>query len=68
VIDQVSTKTYDALKSAHLKDYQALYNRVRLNLGTPASSAGDITTNRVKSFNSNDDPSFVNFIINLVDT
>ena len=59
VIDQVSTKTYDALKSAHLKDYQALYNRVRLNLGTPASSAGDITTNRVKSFNSNDDPSFV---------
>lgn len=59
VIDLAFTKTYESLKSAHLKDYQALYNRVHLNLGTAASSASDITTNRVKSFNTNDDPSFV---------
>lgn len=58
-IDAASKKTYDQLKSAHLKDYQELYNRVRLNLGTPASNAGDITSSRVKNFNTTDDPSFV---------
>lgn len=59
VIDAASKKTYDQLKTAHLKDYQELYNRVRLNLGTPASNAGDITSSRVKAFNTTDDPSFV---------
>lgn len=58
-IKAASAKTYDQLRSAHLKDYQELYNRVRLNLGAAASNAGDITTSRVKAFNTTDDPSFV---------
>ncbi|PWJ61880.1 alpha-L-fucosidase 2 [Fibrobacter sp. UWR4] len=58
-VDAASKKTYDQLKSAHLKDYQELYNRVRLNLGSAASNAGDITSSRVKAFNTTDDPSFV---------
>lgn len=58
-VTAASKKTYDQLKAAHLKDYQELYNRVRLNLGTPASNAGDITSSRVKAFNTTDDPSFV---------
>lgn len=58
-IKAASEKTVDQLRAAHLKDYQELYNRVRLNLGEPASSAGDITTARVKNFNTTDDPSFV---------
>ncbi len=58
-VDAASKKTYDQLKAAHLKDYQELYNRVRLNLGTAASNAGDITSSRVRAFNTTDDPSFV---------
>lgn len=58
-ISAASKKTYEQLKEAHLKDYQEIFNRVRLNLGTPASNAGDVTNSRVKAFNSTDDPSFV---------
>lgn len=59
VIAAAAKKSYEQLRASHLKDYQELYNRVRLNLGEPASSAGDVTTTRVKSFNTTDDPSFV---------
>lgn len=59
VIKAASAKTYEQLKETHLKDYQELYNRVRLNLGEPAANAGDITSSRVKNFGSSNDPSFV---------
>ena len=58
-IAAASKKTYEQLKESHLKDYQEIFNRVRLDLGTPANNAGDVTTSRVKNFNSTDDPSFV---------
>lgn len=59
VMDNVKNTTYDVLKSTHLKDYQTLFNRVRLDLGDAASNANDITSNRVKAFNSTNDPDFV---------
>jgi len=59
VIKAASAKTFDQLKEAHLKDYHELFNRVRLDLGTAASNAGDVTTSRVKNFGSTNDPSFV---------
>lgn len=59
VIKAASVKSYEQLKATHLKDYQELYNRVRLNLGEPAANAGDITSDRVKNFGSSNDPSFV---------
>lgn len=59
VISAASKKTYEELKEAHLKDYQELFNRVDLNLGEASSNAGDITTNRVRAFNSTNDPYFV---------
>ncbi|HWB60899.1 MAG TPA: glycoside hydrolase family 95 protein, partial [Chthoniobacteraceae bacterium] len=41
VIDPVSKLSYDDLKAMHIKDYQALFNRVTLDLGpaNPASAA-----------------------------
>ncbi|RME95544.1 MAG: glycoside hydrolase family 95 protein [Verrucomicrobia bacterium] len=36
-VDLAAAKSYDALKAAHVRDYQALYGRVRLDLGGPAS-------------------------------
>ena len=59
VMDAVKGKSFDELKAAHLKDYQAIFNRVKLDLGAAHSSAGDVTATRVKNFNSTNDPSFV---------
>ena len=59
VIAKVAKKKYDQILADHLKDYQALFNRVTLNLGEAHSSAGDITSTRVKNFNSTNDPSLV---------
>lgn len=59
VIEAASKKTYEELKEAHLADYQALFNRVTLDLGEAASNAGDITSSRVSAFNSTNDPYFV---------
>ena len=59
IIAKVTEKDYDSLKDTHLKDYQALFNRVKMDLGEAASNATDITSNRVKNFNSTNDPDFV---------
>ena len=59
VMEAVKGKSFDDLKAAHLKDYQAIFNRVKLDLGAAHSSAGDVTATRVKNFNSTNDPSFV---------
>ena len=59
VMEAVKGKSFDELKAAHLKDYQAIFNRVKLDLGAAHSSAGDVTATRVKNFNSTNDPSFV---------
>ena len=59
IMSKVAKKSYEDLLSAHLKDYQTIFNRVSLNLGEPDKSATDITTTRVKNFNSTNDPSLV---------
>ena len=59
VMAKIEGKSYERILADHLKDYQSLFNRVRLDLGEPHESAGDITTYRVKNFNSTDDPDFV---------
>ena len=59
IMSKVAKKSYDDLLAAHLKDYQTIFNRVSLNLGTADASASDITSTRVKNFNSTNDPSLV---------
>ena len=59
VMEKVTKKTYAQILTDHLKDYQTIFNRVKINLGEAHTSAGDITTSRVKSFNTTDDASFV---------
>jgi alpha-L-fucosidase 2 len=38
-LSQVSNKDYDALRAAHLRDYQHLYRRVNIDLGGEAAAA-----------------------------
>jgi alpha-L-fucosidase 2 len=49
--------TYDAIRAAHLKDYQSLYNRFAINLG--ATKYDDIPTDqRIEQFAQHNDPAF----------
>jgi len=59
IMSKVKGKSYDDLKAAHLEDYQTIFNRVKIDLGAADNSAGDITSTRVKNFNSTNDPSLV---------
>ena len=59
IMAKVAKKSYEDLLATHLKDYQTIFNRVKLDLGTADKSAGDITSTRVKNFNSTNDPSLV---------
>ena len=59
IMSKVKGKSYDDLLAAHLKDYQTIFNRVSINLGEADKSASDITSTRVKNFNSTNDPSLV---------
>ena len=58
-IDIVSAKNYTQLLTAHLEDYQALFNRVDINLGPGNSSSSLPTDQRVANFNTSDDPQLV---------
>jgi alpha-L-fucosidase 2 len=49
-----SRKTVDALRAAHVRDYQQLFNRVTLNLGPSANSTP--TDERVRGFAAGGDP------------
>ena len=59
IMSKVKGKSYEDLLATHLKDYQTIFNRVKLDLGAADKSAGDITSTRVKNFNSTNDPSLV---------
>jgi alpha-L-fucosidase 2 len=57
-IDAASKKSFDRMLSDHIKAYQELFNRVRLDLGT--TEAAKLTTDaRIKSFAENKDPQLV---------
>jgi alpha-L-fucosidase 2 len=58
-INDISGKTYTQILNAHLADYQALFNRVDLNLGTPYAASSQTTDKRVAGFSSTNDPSLV---------
>ncbi len=51
-------KSYKELKTEHLRDYQKLFNRVELNLGSSEIS-GRPTNERINSFKNDEDPSLV---------
>lgn len=59
IMKSVAEKSYEDILADHLKDYQSLFNRVRLDLGEPDASAENITSWRIRNFNSTDDPDFV---------
>jgi alpha-L-fucosidase 2 len=52
-LDPASRKSVDALRTAHIRDYQQLFNRVTLDLG-PSKPAP--TDERVRTFAAGDDP------------
>jgi alpha-L-fucosidase 2 len=51
--------SYETLKSAHLADYRALFNRVHLRLDNDASGDKVATDQRIRDFKTHDDPSLV---------
>ena len=52
-LDSSSRQTVDALRAAHVRDYQQLFNRVTLHLGASVNAPTD---ERVRRFASGDDP------------
>ena len=48
-IKSASSKTFEALKKAHIADYQKLFNSVQLTLGVPDNS-GKTTDQRLKDY------------------
>ncbi|HSV15152.1 MAG TPA: glycoside hydrolase N-terminal domain-containing protein, partial [Tepidisphaeraceae bacterium] len=56
-LDAASGKSVDQLRLRHVQDYQALFHRVSIDLGTASrTSAGQPTDERVKHFAGGDDP------------
>jgi alpha-L-fucosidase 2 len=52
------SKSYDALRAGHMADYQNLFRRVALDLGTSAASARP-TDERIRTFDQAGDPQLV---------
>ncbi|WP_353069177.1 glycoside hydrolase N-terminal domain-containing protein [Tunturibacter empetritectus] len=57
--------SYESLYSAHLKDHQALYRRVRIDLGKEFGSSSSSTDKRVSEFAANPDPALLALYFNL---
>jgi alpha-L-fucosidase 2 len=49
-LNKALQKSYTQLKAAHIKDYQALFNRVQLNLGTNTAKLKQPTDERLKQY------------------
>ncbi|MFB3902120.1 MAG: glycoside hydrolase N-terminal domain-containing protein [Acidobacteriota bacterium] len=54
---RVLGKSYDKLLGQHVRDFQALFNRVNLNLGSPSDQSGLPTDERVKLYANGKDES-----------
>jgi alpha-L-fucosidase 2 len=54
-LDQVSARSWDAIRQSHADDYQTLFQRVRLDLGT-SPAAEQPTDQRIVNFQRQDDP------------
>ncbi len=58
ILENVNTKTYEEIKSDHIKDHKSLFNRVEIQLGPKRSNIP--TDERIYSIrNGNDDPDLV---------
>ena len=57
-LEQASKISFDKLKKKHIKAYQSFFNRVDLDLGV-AKDLTSPTDERLKKFNDNNDPQFV---------
>ena len=57
-LKKLNGKSYKELKSEHIKDYQELYNRVELDLGSTEISNRP-TNERINSFKQDEDPALV---------
>jgi alpha-L-fucosidase 2 len=57
-LSKVYVKSYAQILPAHIAAYQKYFNRVKLDLGT-TNAANLPTDERLKNFNSSNDPSFV---------
>jgi alpha-L-fucosidase 2 len=53
------SRSYDALRAGHIADYQKLFRRVTLDLGTSASAAAKPTNERIRAFDQTGDPPLV---------
>ena len=49
IVEAAKAKDYETLKKAHIKDYQSLFNRVKLNLG--GSKTAQTTKEALQSYN-----------------
>ncbi|XCB20710.1 hypothetical protein RBB81_14050 [Tunturibacter gelidoferens] len=56
--------SYQSLYSAHLKDHQALYRRVTIDLGKEFGSSSSSTDKRVSEFAANPDPALLALYFN----
>jgi alpha-L-fucosidase 2 len=57
--------TYEALYAAHLADHQALYDRVKIDLGQEPGAAPRPTDIRLANFKTNPDPALLALYFNL---
>ena len=57
-LDKAYSKSFAAMLPAHIAAYQKYFNRVKLNLGTNNEAAALPTDERLKNFNTTNDPSF----------
>jgi len=64
-LNDAAAKTCPRLKSAHIADYQRLFNRVKLDLGQ-TSAAQMPTDERIQQFGRSDDPQIVTLYFQFV--
>lgn len=57
-LKKLAGKSYEEIKSEHIKDYQELYNRVELDLGSSEISNRP-TNERINTFKQDEDPALV---------
>ena len=55
-LSRASTKSFDALRAAHVRDYRALFDRVTFDVGTSAAATQTPTDQRVTAYATGNDP------------
>jgi alpha-L-fucosidase 2 len=64
-VARAQAMTYEALYAAHLADHQALYHRVKIDLGKEPGAAPRPTDISLASFKANPDPALLALYFNL---